>query len=78
MSDKPMVLRWRKSRASVLSDCIEVASSGDRILIRDSTDRPGPVLEFPDREWSAFIGRIAESLRPGFYGMLKAVDPFAQ
>lgn len=39
------VLRWRKATASASSGCVEVAGSGDAVLVRDSKDSPGgPVV----------------------------------
>jgi hypothetical protein len=47
---------WRKSSASAMNDCVEVAfASADRILVRDSKAPEGPVLEFTDSEWNAFL-----------------------
>ena len=78
MSDKPVVLGWRKSSSSMVSECIEVASTENRILIRDSADRSGAVLEFPDQDWRAFTGRITAPSRTRFCGMRKAVDQLVQ
>ncbi|MFG1944868.1 DUF397 domain-containing protein [Nonomuraea sp. NPDC048826] len=35
--------------------CIEVALSGNAILIRDSKDPDGPVLRFTVPEWLVFV-----------------------
>jgi predicted secreted Zn-dependent protease len=48
-------LNWRKSSASGGGNCVEVAASGDSILIRDTKDRAGAVLTFTENEWKAFI-----------------------
>jgi hypothetical protein len=58
MSDEPAVLMWHKSNSCIQSECIEVAGRGNRILIRDSADSSGPILEFQHQEWCAFIRRI--------------------
>ena len=40
-------LQWRKARRSVNNGaCVEVAPVSGQILIRDSTDRSGPVMRY--------------------------------
>ena len=47
---------WRKSTYSAANGCVEVAFLGERIAVRDSKDRLGPVLWFTAAEWDAFLG----------------------
>jgi hypothetical protein len=47
---------WRKSTRSGTNGCVEVAFVEDKVAVRDSTDRSGPVLLFTAHEWEAFIG----------------------
>jgi Domain of unknown function (DUF397) len=47
--------RWRKSSYSGNNGCVEVAVVGDRVAVRDSKDRGGPVLLFTSDEWAAFL-----------------------
>jgi hypothetical protein len=49
---------WRKSSLSSTSNCVEVAFVGDRVAVRDSKDRNGPVLLFTPTEWEAFLGGV--------------------
>jgi Domain of unknown function (DUF397) len=49
-------MAWRKSTRSGTNGCVEVAFVGDRVAVRDSKDRGGPVLVFTAHEWEAFIG----------------------
>jgi uncharacterized protein DUF397 len=49
---------WRKSTLSVLNGCVEVAVLDDRVALRDSKDRSGPVLLFTPHEWEAFVGGV--------------------
>jgi hypothetical protein len=56
---KPDELAWRKSSACDPSECVEVASCGDHVLVRDSEAAMGPFLMFPHQEWHSFISRIA-------------------
>ena len=49
---------WRKSSYSpngVLSDCVEARADGGSVLVRDSKNPDGPVLEFTPVEWEAFL-----------------------
>jgi hypothetical protein len=47
---------WRKSSYSGANggQCIEVAS-GDRVMVRDTTDRDGVALAFSTGAWAAFV-----------------------
>ena len=55
-------ITWRRSTACLDSEaCVEVghyapgAVLAGWILVRDSKDPDGPVLEFTPEEWSAFL-----------------------
>lgn len=51
-------LRWRKSTRSSAGNCVEVAYGPDRVLVRDSANRTGPVLTFEPACFIEFIARI--------------------
>jgi hypothetical protein len=52
-------LNWRTSKASGGSgECVEIACDDQSVLIRDSRNRSGSVLEFSPGQWSSFIRRI--------------------
>ena len=53
-------LEWRKSGRSAANGCVEVAFVGERVIIRDSKDKQGPVLQFTLTEWEAFIGGVRD------------------
>ena len=54
-------LQWRKARRSAGNGaCVEVASSNDQILIRDSTDPGGPVLSYPASAFRSLVYDIRE------------------
>lgn len=51
----PRSLSWTKSTASVSGACVEVATTGEIILVRDSKNPSGPVLTVSAEEWGAFL-----------------------
>jgi Domain of unknown function (DUF397) len=53
--------RWRKSSACLPRECVEVATRKGHILIRDSVDATGPVLEFEKDQWRKFVGEISSA-----------------
>ncbi len=54
-----MESNWRKSSYSGSNggECVEVAIAG-AVLVRDTTDRGGPVLTFTADTWRTFIAAI--------------------
>jgi hypothetical protein len=54
-----MEINWRKSSYSGDNGgaCVEVASV-QAVLVRDTTDRNGPLLSFTPDAWQSFIGTI--------------------
>jgi hypothetical protein len=50
---------WRKSRASGADGgCVEVATWGSSLLVRDSRDHPGATLTFSPAQWRQFVRLI--------------------
>jgi Domain of unknown function (DUF397) len=49
---------WRRSTACSATTCVEVATIGDTIAIRDSKDPESPILSYSRRDWQAFISRV--------------------
>jgi Domain of unknown function (DUF397) len=50
--------RWRKSSYSGTNgECVEVTASldGEHVLVRNTRDRSGSVLDFTPAEWDAFL-----------------------
>jgi hypothetical protein len=55
--------RWRKTSYSDNGgNCVEVADAGTRVLVRDTTDRTGPVLGFTPDAWRRFADHVKRSL----------------
>lgn len=50
-------IEWRKSTASNSGGCVEVAIVDGLVLIRDSVNPNGAVLELPPVAWSFFLAR---------------------
>lgn len=53
-------MNWRKSSYSngAGGNCVEVAGLADRMAVRDSKDRSGPVLAFGRSDWTAFLASL--------------------
>jgi uncharacterized protein DUF397 len=50
---------WSKSSySSGASACVEVAPAPDRVLVRDSKNPDGPVLDLPTPAWRAFLSTV--------------------
>lgn len=55
---------WIKSSHSGSEgNCVEIAAAADHLLIRDSSNTGGPVLEVPVAVWQQFTRRLAEGNR---------------
>lgn len=57
-------LNWRKASYSASNGggCVEVADQANRVLVRDTRDRSGPVLRFTPGAWQRFADRVKRSL----------------
>lgn len=52
---------WRKSRRSAdQGDCVEVAASDISVMVRDSRDRSGPILETSAVQWQELLKRVRD------------------
>ena len=49
---------WRKSSLCEQETCVETASAGPGVLVRDSKDVTIPPLRFGGVSWGAFIERV--------------------
>jgi hypothetical protein len=59
-------LNWRKASYSASNGgCVEVADHSNRVLVRDTQDRTGPVLQFSPAAWRVFADRVKRSLTSG-------------
>ncbi len=59
-------LKWIKSSYSASGNCVEAAARdhGNRVLVRDTKDRTGPVLRFSPVAWRRFADQVKRSLAP--------------
>ena len=49
-------LAWLKAQCSMAnSQCVEVASTAGKVVIRDSKDPDGPILVYTPHEFGAFL-----------------------
>lgn len=53
-------LSWRVARRCDGGNCVQIAPSGDRIVIGDSKVPDGPVLAYSRSEWRAFVEGIRQ------------------
>ena len=51
-------VEWRKASHSAKENCIEVAFVDEKVALRDSKDRQGPVLFFTPAEWQSFLDSV--------------------
>ncbi|MFI5936693.1 DUF397 domain-containing protein [Actinoplanes sp. NPDC051494] len=52
-------LAWKKStRSGAAGHCVEVAAASSTVFVRDSKDVSGPVLDFDQEGWSAFLAGV--------------------
>ncbi|MGO9783957.1 MAG: DUF397 domain-containing protein [Streptosporangiaceae bacterium] len=50
---------WRKSRRSAdQGNCVEVTASDTWVMVRDSRDRKGPILETSTVRWQELLRRV--------------------
>ncbi len=56
-------LNWRKSSRSGGNGgaCVEVGTAPGSVLVRDTTDRTGPVLGFDAEAWRRFADAVKRS-----------------
>jgi len=59
-------LNWRKSsRSGESGGCVEVATSDSFVLVRDSRNQSGPVLEVKPAQWLRLVRRIKNEEQAG-------------
>lgn len=54
---------WIKSGRCDSNGCVEVMDQEDAVLVRNSQDPDGPVVEFTAEEWGEFIAGDWRNLR---------------
>jgi hypothetical protein len=60
-------LNWRKSSYSGNGggECVEIGASPGAVVVRDTTDRTGPVLRFTPAAWRRFADQVKRPLVSG-------------
>ncbi|MDV6013584.1 DUF397 domain-containing protein [Haloechinothrix sp. LS1_15] len=55
-------VRWRKSSRSNSNGgaCVEVATRSDHVMVRDTKDRAGGMLDVPFPAWQAFTAQLRD------------------
>lgn len=56
--DQTMAPAWRKSSRCAARECVEVAGQGGMILVRDSAQPQGAVLQYSAIEWRSLTAAI--------------------
>jgi hypothetical protein len=77
-------LNWRKSSYSGNGggECVEIGASPGAVVVRDTTDRTGPVLQFTPAAWRRFADQVKQSLasrlrlRPAGAALLSGSGPY--
>jgi hypothetical protein len=58
-------VKWIKSTySSAYNGCVEIAATGERVLVRDSKDPAGPSLSFAPGEWRVFLVSLRRHREP--------------
>ena len=53
---EPRDLSWRTARRSAGNGaCVEIATARRHVLVRDSKDQDGPVVQYPPGAWQTFL-----------------------
>jgi hypothetical protein len=64
LSRSTIHLQWRKSSHSLSGECVEVASSGPKIFVRDSKDKHGSAPTFSESAWHSFVIAVKQGVLP--------------
>ncbi len=60
MGENSDVLWRRPGRCATESACVEVAFTGDRVLVRNSREPGGPVAPSSRAEWAEFVPAVKD------------------
>jgi Domain of unknown function (DUF397) len=60
MDHRVTATTWRKSSYTTSNggNCVELASQENRVLVRDTKDRTGPMLRFAPDAWHTFAEQV--------------------
>ena len=54
----PSAIEWRHSSSCNGGACVEVASPGEKVAVRDSANADGVLLAFTKSNWRCFIADV--------------------
>lgn len=60
MKDDQGRLLWQRADSCESSGCVEVAVTGEGVMVRNSRDPDGPKLHFTRKEWEEFAAGVRE------------------
>jgi hypothetical protein len=67
--DDLQVAAWRKTRRSIGNgECVEVAPLVGIVVVRDSVDPDGPVLQYSAGSWRSFLAAAKKGSFDSFRG----------
>ena len=59
--ERIIMINWRKAKRSMNNgNCVEVASNNG-VMVRDTTDRTGPMVTYSAAAWEKFIAGVKRS-----------------
>jgi Domain of unknown function (DUF397) len=58
MEDTDLTWRTASYSSNGGGECVEVANHGNRVLVRDTQNRSGPILGFSSAAWRKFADQI--------------------
>ena len=50
--------RWRKARRCDSGACVEIATRGEHVLVRESMDPDGTLISLSHDMWKEFVARV--------------------
>ena len=58
LNGQPIQTQWQTASISAATNCVQVASQANAVVVRHSKYPDGPVLSYTRTEWTAFIDGV--------------------